>query len=409
MRFDLIIVGAGPGGTACALTLKNSGLKVALVDKAEFPRDKICGDALSGKVPGILAHINPEVKASFYQFSSKLGSWGIRFVAPNRKKLDIPFKTAPKHTLTQAPGFVSTRMDFDNFLFQCAAELPEITIFEGFEILDIHRENGQFILSSADQSLETPLIIGADGAHSVVNRKLGQIKVDKKHYSAGLRAYYEGVTGFQEDNYIELHFIKDLLPGYFWIFPLPGGKANVGLGMLSQDISRSRVDLKKEFTRIITEDPNIAPRFAQATQIDKLRGFGLPLGSKKRKISGEGFMLVGDAASLIDPFSGEGIGNAMLSGKKAAEQAIKCFENRDYSAGFMSNYDETVYQKIWSELSLSHRMQKLLNYPWLFDFVVNRASRSPSLQKMFTMMFDNIDIRRELSRPRFYWDVLRGK
>ena len=114
----------------------------------------------------------------------------------------------------------------------------------------------------------------ADGAHSIVNKKLGNIKVEKKHYSAGLRAYYQGITGFQEDNFIELHFIKSLLPGYFWIFPLPGGMANVGLGMLSEDISKSRVNLKKEFARIINEDENIAPRFSKATQVDKLRGFG---------------------------------------------------------------------------------------------------------------------------------------
>ena len=254
-----------------------------------------------------------------------------------------------------------------------------------------------------------PLVIGADGAHSIVNKKLCGIKVERKHYSAGIRAYFQGVTDFQADNFIELHFIKSLLPGYFWIFPLPGGMANVGLGMLSHDLSQTRMNLKKEFARIIREDPNIAPRFENATQIDKPQGFGLPLGSKKRVISGERFMLTGDAAALIDPFSGEGIGNAMLSGKKAAEQAIRCVRENDFSAEFMAQYDHSVYQKIWQELKLSHQMQKLIKYPWIFDFIVNRAMKSPSLQKVFTMMFDDLDLRKELSRPRFYWNVLRGR
>ena len=404
-----MIVGAGPAGTSCALTLKESGLRIALIDKARFPRDKICGDALSGKVPGILKHISPEVTKRFFEFPSKIGSWGIRFVAPNRKYLDIPFKSSPKHVFPQAPGFVSKRLDFDYFLFKCAAELPNISVFEEFTIQDISLENHSVIIKSSEMTLEAPLVIGADGAHSIVNKKLGGIKVEKKHYSAGIRAYYQGVTDFHEDHFIELHFIKSLLPGYFWIFPLPGGMANVGLGMLSQDISLSRINLRKEFERIIREDPGIAPRFESATQMDKIQGFGLPMGSKIRKISGERFMLTGDAAALIDPFSGEGIGNAMLSGKKAAEHAMKCFENNDFSATFIAQYDESVYRKIWQELKLSHQMQKLIKYPWIFDFVVNRARRSPSLQKLFTMMFDDLDLRKELSRPGFYWNMVRGK
>ena len=169
------------------------------------------------------------------------------------------------------------------------------------------------------------------------------------------------------------------------------------------------LDYRKEFERIIREDPGIAPRFESATQMDKIQGFGLPMGSKIRKISGERFMLTGDAAALIDPFSGEGIGNAMLSGKKAAEHAMKCFENNDFSATFIAQYDESVYRKIWQELKLSHQMQKLIKYPWIFDFVVNRARRSPSLQKLFTTMFDDLDMRKELSRPGFYWNMVRRK
>ena len=120
-------------------------------------------------------------------------------------------------------------------------------------------------------------------------------------------------------------------------------------------------------------------------------------------------MLVGDAASLIDPFSGEGIGNAMLSGKKAAEQALACFQKDDFSAEFIQNYDKIIYKKIWSELSLSHKMQKLLKFPWLFNFVANKANRNPSLNKMFTMMFDDLDMRKELSKPGFYWNLLLGR
>ena len=94
------------------------------------------------------------------------------------------------------------------------------------------------------QEFSSKMVLGADGAHSIINKKLGNIKVEKEHYCAGLRQYYKGVTNFHPQNHIELHFYDDVLPGYFWIFPLPNGQANVGLGMLSSEVSKKKVNLK---------------------------------------------------------------------------------------------------------------------------------------------------------------------
>ena len=88
------------------------------------------------------------------------------------------------------------------------------------------------------------MIGGADGAQSVVARQLGSFRPDREHYSAGLRVYYEGIASFQESNFIELHFFKDVLPGYLWIFPLPNNRANVGIGVLSSVVSKKKMNLK---------------------------------------------------------------------------------------------------------------------------------------------------------------------
>lgn len=405
-KFDIAIVGAGPGGTAAALSLADSSLKVILLEKGEFPRDKICGDALSGKVLDALRIIHPEFKHSLYQFSEKLDTWGIRFFAPNKKALDIPFYSNRKAD-SLAPGFISKRVDFDHFLFKLVKEKKHISIRQNFTLKEIERKADKFLLSDGTTKIEAKLVIGADGAHSRVAKYLANIPMDKRHHSAGIRAYYKGVGGFNSENFIELHYLKDLLPGYFWIFPLPDGRANVGLGMLSQHVSKYKINLKDKLHELIASQPQLRDRFEGAELLGDLRGFGLPLGSKKRQISGEGFMLTGDAASLIDPFTGEGISNAMMSGIIAAKWAKTSFEKQDFSEAFFSSYDGEVYKKLGKELQLSYQMQKLVRFPWLFNFIVNKANRNPSLRTMFTMMFENLDIRKELSKPSFYWDLIR--
>src|SRR5690606_11571017 len=110
--------------------------------------------------------------------------------------------------------------------------------------------------------------------------------------------------------------------------PLPGGYANVGVGMLSETVSQKKINLKKEMLRIIETHPEFKQRFAGAELMGDIKGYGLPLGSKKRVISGDNYMLVGDAASLIDPFTGEGISNAMISGRWAATQAELCLQQQ---------------------------------------------------------------------------------
>ena len=121
---------------------------------------------------------------------------------------------------------------------------------------------------------------------------------------------------------------------------------------------------------MVSNIPLLALKFKDAKQVGALEGFGLPLGSKETTISGSRFMLAGDAASLIDPISGDGIGNAMLSGKLAADQAIKSFKEVDFSAANMRNYDRSVYKKIGGKLVAGTFLMKSIKYfPPLFTIL----------------------------------------
>lgn len=367
-KFDVIICGAGPAGATCALALGSSDLKVALIDKSNFPRDKICGDAIAAYVPKVLNTINPTYAKALETFTEKEKVNTIRVVSPGKKVLDINYGE---------DGFISTRMKFDNFLLELVRELPNVKLFLNMAVKEISIDNkGAYVYLDDNLKIEAELIIGCDGEQGITRKKLTQTQLNPKHHAAAVRAYFKNVKNIPQATF-ELHFLKDILPGYFWIFPLPNNQANVGLGLLSQYASERKLNLRKEMLRIIETVPYLKERFEGAEMISDIKGYGLPLGSRKTAISGNRFMLCGDAASLIDPLTGEGIGQAMVSGRYAGWQAKKCFEQKNFSASFMKQYDKTVYDKLWKEHRRSYFIRKLIiNNPKLFNLSVNTIRNS---------------------------------
>lgn len=363
---------------------------------------------MSGNVLYELGRLPGDALRAFHGLETHQEAWGIRFYAPNHQYLDLPFPRK-KHVRT-APGFVMPRVEFDAYLFQRAQTTSGITIYSGESVQDVHVDRQGVEVQTTHHQLQGELLVGADGAQSIVRRQLiSYTKLDRRHHCAGLRVYYEGVMDFATPASIELHFLPELLPGYFWMFPLPGGKANVGLGMLSSVVSRRRLNLRHLLNNIIYEHPTIAPRFRHARALESIKGFGLPLGSVRRQLSGERFMLVGDAASLIDPFSGEGIGNALQSGRIAAQHAVHCITEQRYSAADLRQYDEAVYTKMGMELRVSRGLQQLARFPGLFNFVVKKANRNPEVRRLLMSMYDDVDLKRELTRPGFYVRLLTSR
>ncbi len=407
---QVVIIGAGPGGSTTSMVLSDHGVSHLLIDKAVFPRDKVCGDALSGKVMSVLKRLRAEsANEMLGNKENFLGSYGVKFVAPNGKSLEIPFKQ--NNEQSNPPGYVSPRLAFDNYLYQ-KTESAFAKRLCGVTIKKVTREASYIILECVSNNeviyIRTRLVIGAEGERSAVARDLGGFKKNPESYCAGLRAYYKNVSGMHQNNFIELHFLKEALPGYFWIFPMAGGMANVGLGMLSSKVSKNKVNLKSLFANLIEHHKEIRPRFEHAQLLSPVQGWGLPLGNRRRPLSGAGYMLVGDAGSLIDPFTGEGISNAMISGVKAGEMAVKCVSEKDYSSALLKQYDEAVYSRLWSELKLSSTLQKMVEVPWLFNIIANKAEKNKVLEETLMCMFDDIELRSRLTNPLFYFKLLFG-
>lgn len=410
LKTDVLVVGAGPGGAATALKLSYLNIPCILLDKSHFPRDKVCGDAITGKVTTLLKRLDPQILGRLLAQPTHCDVWGVRFVAPNSSIIDIPFSIHYERKPEKADGYVMRRMDFDNFLIKEVRNRANIQLFEGTEAITFKPvEEGYQVCTKDGKEITCKLLIVATGAYSAFSRKQAGLKKEDNHYAAAVRAYYTNVTGFSKDNFIELQFLKDYVPGYFWMFPLPGGGANVGLGMRSDFVSKRKVNLRAELERIVREHPEIAPRFSEAEREGKIVGYGLPLGSKRRSISGDHYMLVGDAGALIDPLTGEGIGNAFYSGFIAAEQAKDCLEAQDFSAATLLAYDKRVERVLGSEMKLSYRMQQLARYPRLLNVIARIILGNQKMLHVFSKMYTDFNIREQVVKPWFWLKLLFSK
>lgn len=414
-HYPVIILGAGPAGCGASFFLTKGGVQHLVLEKDRFPRDKVCGDACSGKTAYVLRTANPAwLHEIFARTDEALPSTGITFVAPNGRGLDVHYPIANRPG-EPAPGFTMRRLDFDNAIFEKIDAGRTATVIQNATPRSINRTPDgkwevKWMQDGKEETATADLIIGADGDKGISRKTLMQQGSPEKSYSVGLRAYYQGVTGFNEGRYLELIFLRDVLPGYLWIFPMTGGRANVGIGMLSEKVRAKKVNLREVMLRAIATNPSLAPRFQNAMLEGKIQGWGLPMCTGQDPLSGDGFMLTGDAASLIDPFSGEGIGYALYSGMLAANAAVAALEGGATDAVTLrGKYDKELWRRIGSELRISHTLQRLSAYPWLMNMVVNKSAKSPALRDTISSMFADISLRERLRKPGFYLDILMNR
>lgn len=374
--YDVVILGGGPAGSTAAMYLAKAGVSVLLVDKEKFPRDKTCGDAQGRKAANILKELG-----IYEEYENLPGQkiYGITLSSPNGTRVDVDVESRDK----PAPGYTHKRKVFDNFLYNAAKKRVETKLLTVSDVI-VEGKNVKGVVGTNEkgqrEEVRCKLLLAADGAMSVVAQKFKMNDNPTDHHISALRIYYKNVTGLNDR--IEIHLVESLLPGYFWIFPLPNNEANVGLGMIIKDMQKKKINLKEAVLKEINENPLFKERFKKAKIIEDVKGWTLPIASHHRKCYGNGFMLLGDAAGLIDPLSGEGVGNAMISGKVAAQITVEAIQKNDFSEKALKKYDKSLWDIIGDEVKANYRLQVLgKKYPHLINKLMEKAAKNEAFRR----------------------------
>ncbi len=384
LHTKVCIIGAGPAGAATAIFLGKEKVAHFIIDAAKFPRDKVCGDGLDMKAITMLNHIDKNLVEEQVVNSLKINaSWGFRLVNPNGKYTEFVYE--PLAGMENKPPYATAkRLDLDHILTN---QFNEYTyFFQETRVNKIERlASNQWKVTAADKhtifEIITDLIVGADGDHSIVLKTIGERKINRNHYSSGIRQYWKGIKGIHCNNLMEVYFPKDYPMSYFWIFPLKDGIANVGYGMLSAVTSKHNYNIKEIFKTLIKEDIVLKNRFKNAEPLETIKGWGLPFASLKRKCYGDGWLLVGDAASMVSPTTGEGIGTGMQTGFIAAKFIKKAITENNFSESVFKNYDREIYKRMNDDINL-FKLSMFFS-PNMMNWVMNHIIPLPYFKKLF--------------------------
>jgi geranylgeranyl reductase family protein len=368
---DVIVVGAGPAGSIAATVLARGGLDVLLVDRESFPRDKACGDVIAARCfvliseLGLSACTDPE---EFYPID--------RFIIYGPKGTGTQIDLAPYQ---EASTRVVRRYRFDEMLrlhaMQCGAGFRQLNvqglIFEQDQVVGIKA-------GSARQKIEihSRIVIAADGSTSTVARALKQSRPSDKNLAVGLRGYVRSVSDL--DHSIELSFLKEFHPGYAWFLPVGKRLANVGIGMRVDHYKNNRMSLSKALA-IYLQRPEISARVA-SYKVEGLKSWQLPMFSNNQRRLFDGVILVGDAGGFVNPLTGDGIYQAMVTARYAAEACIDAIRKSNLTAGGLSLYEKLLRRNTLGEMRRATIMQRFLTVvPAGVDVLLLTARLSPVL------------------------------
>jgi menaquinone-9 beta-reductase len=353
LETDVLIVGAGPAGTAAAITLARAGRRVMIIDKATFPRDKCCGDGLTTGALRILDDLGLD-RATVPSWTEVDAAW-VR--SPSGREVRFPMPTGRGMFAA-----IARRTDLDASMVDLA-RANGVTIHEGTAFTSLAATlDGEAVdvQAAGIGTIRTRYVIAADGMWSPVRKSLGLNEPDYLGEWHAFRQYYSNVTGPAAKR-LYVWFEPDLLPGYAWSFPLPGGGANLGFGVL-RDGKRRIQDMKATWADLPNR-PHIAAALGpDAIANDRHLAWPIPARVDAVTLTHDRVFFVGDAARVTDPLTGEGIGQALLTGVLAAEAITG-------AGGFAAPVARRRYEReVRRHLLTDHRMSKFLGralkYRW---------------------------------------------
>lgn len=373
MDRDVVVVGAGPSGSVAAAALARRGRDVLLLDRAAFPRDKACGD---GVPPGTVAILNrlgagPALRdAGFYSIH------GLRLVSPRGRDWSVALRPRAPDT-----GFyVAPRLAFDDLLrrhaiasgasFRCAR--VQSLIVERDEVRGVNA-----VVDGVDTAVHARVVIGADGATSMVARSLLGERQPADQRAVAVRAYVDGIE--TRPGVIEFHWYTRFAPGYGWIFPTGPSSANVGVVVRADAFKRRGVALDALLDEFLCS-PDVRGR-ARSAVVGARASWQLPYaGPGALRASFAGAVLVGDAARLVDPLTGEGIHNAVVSASLAADVVDAALSRGDVSAASLRELDVRCERELGALVRRAYRAQRrLAAHPRLLEavFILINAANGP--------------------------------
>lgn len=374
---DIFIVGAGPAGATLSLFLGKKGIPHVIVDASKFPRDKICGDGLDLKVARVLNALDPEIMESELPAHPHFqNAWGLRALTPDGRRADFTNQKLAEHP-TRSVLWTCKRLHFDDFLVK-KIDRSVAHFFEETKVTALKKVPTGWEITvkkgGAEHQIHSKLVVGADGDHSVVLRSLGERSINRRHYAGTVRQYHKNVGDLHPRNCIEIYCPPKLPMSYFYIFPLANGEANVGFGMVSELVSKWKINLRERMEDLLQNDPILKPRFANAEALEKPVGYGIPLASRRRKTAGDGWLLLGDAASMVCPTSGEGIGTGMMSGLIAAEFLERAVQLGRFDEAVFEHFDREIYRRLEGEIRAFNLIMNTKMWPlwdWGYEFLTH--------------------------------------
>jgi geranylgeranyl reductase family protein len=386
---DVIVVGAGPSGSATAYHLAQAGLDVLLLEKTVFPREKVCGDGLTPRATKQLIKMGVDLDAPGW-----IRNKGLRIIGGG-VRLELPW---PDLASYPDYGLVRTRMDFDQILAERAAavgaKLRLNTSVTGPIVDDTGRITGVIAKTPDGEARFTaPLVVAADGNSTRLSLAMGLRKRDDRPMGVAVRRYYTSPRHDDDylESWLELWDGERLLPGYGWVFGVGDGTSNVGLGLLNTSDAFKNVDyrgLLKSWLAGMPEEWG----YQEDNATGPVRGAALPMGFNRTPHYTRGMLLVGDAGGMINPFNGEGIAYAMESAEMAAEVIVQAL-GRPTAAQrerALHDYPRVLKESYGGYYTLGRVFVKAIGDPRLMKFATRHGLPHPTLMRFTLKLLANL-------------------
>ena len=403
-KTSILIIGAGPAGMVTALFLARSGIQSTIVEKGSFPKPKPCADCVTGNTLRILKELAPDLLKELVNKDVLKPMFGINAFSSNNSKIKFDFLPLEPNT-DESSCYTIKREDFDHALYMLMLKEPNIRILQNFHINDIKIDRQSALVTEKNgQRMEAELIVNASGSNSNLNQKLNNTANKEEHTAIGIRAYFENVK-LERDDYCELFLSRKLMPGGLYVSPLPNNAANVNLVLRLDKVKKHQIDLKKTFEEFVTQHPLLKEKFAEARLLENFSGSQLRLGTSKRKIHGSRYIMVGDAAGLIDILSANGIPQAFMSGKIAASHIAECIREKDFSESRLKTYEKDIYKATNNYLRLGRIASPFMKSEFVLNMVdqlLNKFSIKLENNKTLEALVYNKKLRWNPLKPEVY-------